>query len=182
MADLDLNKSQEKEILKWIHQYIGTSYGHSEPPPPEFIQTMPGCGVFVTLHLKGELRGCIGYIQSDRELLETLKDAAFSAAFKDYRFTPLLEEEWNDTKVEISLLSPMEKVSGPEDLIMGKHGALMEATRGRGLFLPQVAAEQNWDTETFMNHLCLKSGLFPEFWREGQYSLFRFTARIYSQT
>jgi len=179
MKSLDLDAEQQKEILQWIHGYIGTSYGYDEPVPPESLKSMPKCGVFVTLHLRGQLRGCIGYIQSDRELSLTIRDAALAAALKDNRFSPLDEEEWKDTEVELSILSPMEKIGGPDDLKMGEHGALLEAPRGRGLFLPQVATEQNWDRETFMNHLCLKAGLPSGYWKTESYKLYRFTARIF---
>jgi len=179
MNDLDLDISQQKEVLEWIHSLIGSRFGKPELDPPEFLESMPRCGVFVTLHLKGQLRGCIGYIQSDRELIHTIRDAAGAAAFKDYRFLPLEEEEWEKTEVELSLLSPMEEISGPEDLIMGEHGALLEAPRGRGLFLPQVATEQNWDRATFMDHLCMKAGLPREYWKTGSYTLHRFSARVF---
>jgi len=179
MHSIDLDDSRQLELLEWIHSLIGIRFGKPENPEPDFLKSMPRGGVFVTLHLKGELRGCIGYIQSDRELSLTIRDAAGAAAFKDYRFTPLEEEEWEETEVEISLLSPMEEVSGPEELIMGEHGALMEAPRGRGLFLPQVATEQQWDRDTFMDHLCMKAGLPREYWKNGSYTLYRFTARVY---
>jgi AMMECR1 domain-containing protein len=73
----------------------------------------------------------------------------------------------------------MEKVSGPEELEMGVHGAMLEAPLGRGLFLPQVATEQGWDRDTFMDHLCRKAGLPMEYWKDGIYSLYRFSAFVF---
>ncbi|MDA3956057.1 AmmeMemoRadiSam system protein A [Oceanispirochaeta sp.] len=181
MAGLDLNTAEQNELIQWIHGVIGSSFAHPEPSAPAFLSEMPRCGVFVTLHLGGALRGCIGYIQSDRPLELTIREAAASAAFNDFRFSPLKEEEWKEIDLEISLLSPMEKASSPDELRMGEHGALLKAPRGQGLFLPQVATEQNWNRETFMNQLCRKAGLSSDFWQTGSYTLFRFTARVYPQ-
>jgi AmmeMemoRadiSam system protein A len=181
MEDLDLNLKEQEELLDWVHAVIGVAFGHPEPGTPDFLRKMPHGAVFVTLHLKGELRGCIGYMQSEKKLEEALRDAAESAAFKDYRFNPLSENEWNEIEVEVSLLSPMEEISGPDELIMGEHGALLAARGRQGLFLPQVASEQNWDRDSFMNQLCRKAGLPSDFWKKDSYTLYRFSARVYSR-
>jgi AMMECR1 domain-containing protein len=127
MAGLDLNTAEQNELIQWIHGVIGSSFAHPEPSAPAFLSEMPRCGVFVTLHLGGALRGCIGYIQSDRPLELTIREAAASAAFNDFRFSPLKEEEWKEIDLEISLLCP-------DELRMGEHGALLKAPGDRDCF------------------------------------------------
>lgn len=173
-----ISEALKRTLPSWVKSLIGAAYGRPEEEVPADLNDLPRCGAFVTLHLEGRLRGCIGHIISDDPPETTLRTVARSAAFSDPRFPPLTEKEWERTEVEISLLSPMERIDAPEALEMGVHGALLESFRGRGLFLPQVAPEQGWDRETFMDHLCRKAGLPPEFWREGKYELYRFTAEI----
>ena len=179
MSDIKLDDQDRKDILDWVYAYLGSLFGEAEPAAPGAIDGLPPCGAFVTLHLNGNLRGCIGSIVSRSPLEETLRDAARSAAFSDPRFPPLTREEWAEIDLEISLLSPMERVDSPEELEMGIHGAMLEAPMGRGLFLPQVATEQGWDRETFMDHLCRKAGLPMDYWKNGSYSLYRFSALVF---
>lgn len=174
-----LNRQEQKQILDWVYSTIGTAFGRVETEVPAVLEDLPRCGVFVTIHLDGRLRGCIGSIEGREDLNYSLKDAAYSAAFRDHRFPQLRKEEWEESDLEISLLSPLVKISTPDELIMGEHGALLESGMSRGLFLPQVATEQGWDRETFMNHLCAKAGLPMEFWQTGSYKLYSFTAQVF---
>ncbi|MDC7232439.1 MAG: AmmeMemoRadiSam system protein A [Spirochaetales bacterium] len=174
-----LSREEELQILNWVYSTIGSAFGRKEQETPSVLETLPRCGAFVTLHLKERLRGCIGFIEGREELRYSLKEAGHSAAFRDPRFPPLTEEEWEEADLEISLLSPMEAVDSADDLIMGTHGALLESGIYRGLFLPQVATEQGWDRDTFMDHLSMKAGLPAEFWRSGSYSLYSFTAQVF---
>lgn len=177
-----LNSAERQEVLNWVYDSIGTSWERELSPPPEVLAELPRCGVFVTLHLNGRLRGCIGFIEGREPLEVSLKDAAHSAAFNDPRFPSLTEEEWLKSDLEISLLSPLEAVDSPEDLTMGEHGALIHASNRQGLFLPQVASEQGWNRETFMSHLCMKAGLPMDYWQRGEYTLYRFTAQVFGQS
>ena len=177
-----LSVSERQEVLDWVFQCIGASFGRALPEAPAVLSELPRCGVFVTLHLKGRLRGCIGFIEGRAPLDESLKDAAHSAAFSDPRFPPLSEEEWLESDLEISLLSPLEEVESPGDLEMGEHGALIQASYSQGLFLPQVATEQGWDRNTFMDHLCMKAGLPMEYWKSSSFKLYRFTAQVFGNT
>lgn len=176
-----LNRKEQIEVLNWVNSTIGTSFGRVEREAPKLLNDLPLCGVFVTLHLEERLRGCIGFIEGREELKYSLKDAAYSAAFRDPRFPPLREDEWEKTDLEISLLSPLIKIASPDELVMGEHGALIESGSSHGLFLPQVATEQGWDRETFMNHLCAKAGLPMEFWHRGRFTLYSFTAQVFGK-
>lgn len=174
-----LSREEQIKVLDWVYSTIGASFGRKEKHTPNVLNNLPHCGVFITLHLEERLRGCIGFIEGNEKLNISLKNAAYSAAFKDPRFSPLCEEEWERTNLEISLLSPLKKILSTGDLVMGEHGALLESGSSHGLFLPQVATEQGWDRDSFMNHLCAKAGLPMDFWLSGKYTLYSFTAQVF---
>lgn len=139
-------------------------------------------GVFVTLWKKGNLRGCIGFYESDQPLADSIKEMALSAALKDSRFSPLTEDELEQIKIEISVLSPMEKISDINKIELGKHGAYVERGKRNGLFLPQVAPDNNWDVTTFLNTLCIeKAGLEAGCWRDLKTSLYTFMAQVFHE-
>ncbi|MDH4270904.1 MAG: AmmeMemoRadiSam system protein B [Candidatus Aminicenantes bacterium] len=124
-------------------------------------------GVFVTLKKKGELRGCIGFIEPVAALYETVIHSAIYAASEDPRFPPVKSEELKDLDIEVSVLSPLTRVEDPGLVQVGKHGLVMEMGGQRGLLLPQVAVENGWSRETFLNQACVKAGLAPDAWKKG---------------
>jgi len=124
-------------------------------------------GAFVTLHIKGELKGCIGYIVAQDTVYSTIKEMALSAAFKDPRFRPLTKEEYKDIDIEISILTPLIEVESWKDVVVGKHGIIITKGYYKGVLLPQVATEYGWDTETFIRHGCMKAGLSPDEYKRG---------------
>ncbi len=124
-------------------------------------------GGFVTLHKHGELRGCIGEIEPERELYRVVRDHALNAAFKDPRFPAVTADELSDITIEISVLTPPKRVSSWHDIEVGRHGVVLHKAGRSAVFLPQVAPEQGWDVETMLSHLARKAGLPAEAWREG---------------
>ncbi|MBF0273723.1 MAG: AmmeMemoRadiSam system protein A [Nitrospinae bacterium] len=124
-------------------------------------------GVFVTLHINNNLRGCIGYIEPYKPLLEAVIDNAISAAFRDTRFAPLTAEEFRQVDIEISVLTVPEIISSYDKFIVGRHGIILKKGRNQAVFLPQVAPEQGWNQETTLMYLSQKAGLAPDAWREG---------------
>ena len=120
--------------------------------------------VFVTLNKEGQLRGCIGSIEAHRPLIDDIIHNAQAAAFQDYRFTPVEAGEIDDISIEISLLTPPEKVeyNTAEELenilTPYKDGIILVKGFNRAVFLPQVW-EKLPDFEMFFKHLCLKAGL-----------------------
>ncbi len=123
-------------------------------------------GGFVTLHLHGQLRGCIGEIFPTRELYKVVFERAVDSAFNDYRFRPLTAEEFDAIEIEISALSMPEPVGSWKDIIIGKHGITLEKNGRSAVFLPQVAPEQGWGIEETLTHLAMKAGLPADAWRE----------------
>ncbi len=131
---------------------------------PDFLEKR---GVFVTLHVNGNLRGCIGYPLPYKSLIEAIVDNAISAATEDWRFIPVSIEELDNLNIEISVLTVPVKIEKYSDIIVGKHGIIISKGSKKGLLLPQVPVEQNWDLEEYLSNGCLKAGLPPNEWRNG---------------
>ena len=139
------------------------------------------CGVFVTLHRAAELRGCIGYIEGHRPLIEGVRETAVKSAFEDPRFPPLGTDELAEIKIEISVLSPLQQVRSFETIEVGKHGLVLEFGGRRGLLLPQVAVENSWDRETFLQNIGKKAGCASDAWKHPGAKLFTFTAEVFGE-
>jgi len=138
-------------------------------------------GVFVTLKKKGELRGCVGRIIGDEPLCKLVGTMAIQAAFNDRRFSPLTADELNDIEIEISVLTPIKKVSGAADIVVGRDGVLLSKDGYSAVFLPQVPTEQGWNREEMLDNLCLKAGLTAGSWKEGV-QLSTFQAVVFSES
>jgi len=138
-------------------------------------------GAFVTLTKNNNLRGCIGYIISDRPLYQTIKDAAIQAATSDPRFPPLSVDEIDKIELEISILSEPFPLKNYDEIIVGKHGLILEEGVHRGLLLPQVPIEHNLNKDEYLSALCQKAGLYADYWKEKQLKLKAFTATIFSE-
>jgi AmmeMemoRadiSam system protein A len=138
-------------------------------------------GAFVTLHVKGDLRGCIGHIAADDLLGRVVPRCAIAACSEDPRFPPLAASELPALEIELSLLGPLEPINGPHDFEIGRHGLVVERGWRRGLLLPQVATEWSWDRETFLSQTCRKAGLPLDAWRKGA-SLWRFEAEVFDES
>jgi uncharacterized protein len=136
-------------------------------------------GAFTTLHLQGKLRGCIGYVFATDSLYQTVADTARAAAFDDPRFEPVTPAEAPKLRVEISVLSPLQSIV-PAEVEVGRHGLIVTHGNRRGLLLPQVAIEWEWDRETFLAQTCLKAGLPADAWQRGA-ELQGFTAEVFGE-
>ena len=138
-------------------------------------------GAFVSIHHRGQLRGCIGHIDADRSLLRVVRECAVAACSADPRFPPVSATELAGLEIEVSLLGPLEPVASPDDSEVGRHGLLVEQDGQRGLLLPQVATEWRWDRETFLAHTCHKAGLPRDAWKQGA-KLWRFEAEVFGES
>jgi AmmeMemoRadiSam system protein A len=138
-------------------------------------------GVFVTLHCAGRLRGCVGQVESPDPLTETVARAAINAALHDSRFRPVQAEEIQNLEIEISVLSPPQRIS-PEAIIAGRHGLMVVQGEHRGLLLPQVAAERGWSSQLFLEETCAKADLPRDAWRAASTSILAFDAEVFSDT
>jgi len=123
-------------------------------------------GAFVTLRREGELRGCIGHVEADEPLARTVSSCAASSALYDPRFPPVSPAEVSRINIEISVLSPLRDIA-PEDIEIGRDGLMISSGFRRGLLLPQVPVEWDWDREQFLEQTCVKAGLPANAWRRG---------------
>lgn len=137
-------------------------------------------GAFVTLKIGDELRGCIGYITGQMPLFETVIEVARQSAFLDPRFLPLTKDEFEKIKIEISVLSAFEEIKSYDEIIIGRHGLLLEE-EGRAILLPQVATEYNYNCAQFLTALCNKAGLYSYFWKERMLKIKIFTASVFGE-
>ncbi len=124
-------------------------------------------GVFVTLHVGGKLRGCIGYPLPYKPLYQAVVDNAIHAATEDWRFEPIKLNELNELEIEISVLTLPRRIENYSEIEVGRHGIIVSKGGNRGLLLPQVPVEYGWDLEEYLSNGCLKAGLPSDEWRRG---------------
>jgi AmmeMemoRadiSam system protein A len=175
----------EKEILLLVARISikDAVEGTNSEIPEMFPQALKEkCGAFVTLHNHGDLRGCIGYVEGFMQLVDTVREVSVKAALEDPRFAPVTAEELDDLEIEISVMSPLKKIADINDIEIGKHGIIIEREHRRGLLLPQVATEYNWDRETFLIHTCRKAGLPSDAWKDTKTNISIFSAEIFHET
>jgi len=127
------------------------------------------------------LRGCIGYTSAAKPLYITVRDTATLAAMRDPRFPPVTASELPKLEYEISVLSPMRKVTDVQKIIVGRHGLLMKNGDSEGILLPQVPVEQRWDRHTFLEQTCAKAGMNTNCWMDDDTDIFSFTAVIFGE-
>jgi hypothetical protein len=168
---LELAKTALEEAVRW-----GRLSEVAEPL--ESLRT-PG-GAFVTLTKGGRLRGCIGHIEARKPLYATVCECARAAALDDPRFPPVTPAELSLLRLEISILSPLLDID-PQQVEVGRHGLLISRGAQRGLLLPQVAVEWNWDREQFLAETCVKAGLPGNAWQHGA-RIQAFTAQVLKES
>ncbi len=138
-------------------------------------------GLFVSLHIGTELRGCIGYIKGYKSITQSIAEMAQAAAFRDPRFSPLTRSELDQLCLEISVLGDLIPLEKGDEPVIGRDGLYIEHPYGSGLLLPQVAVEWGWNANTFLRELCRKAGLAPSAYLDAQSNLYRFTAEVFSE-
>ncbi|MGC9366655.1 MAG: AmmeMemoRadiSam system protein A [bacterium] len=174
---------QQQQILLETARKTVEAVAKNDPlpsPPPREGVLAESRGIFVTLHRNDQLRGCIGYIMGVEPLNTAVIRMAKAACSEDPRFPRVKPEELDDLQIEISVLTPLEKVENIEDIEVGEDGLLIKNGFYQGLLLPQVATENNWDREQFLNHTAMKAGLPPSAWNDPLTEIYKFQAQIFS--
>ena len=138
-------------------------------------------GAFVTLTRKGQLRGCIGNVAAMQPLCHTVRDVAVLAAVRDRRFSRVTPQELGELEYEVSVLSPLRRVGDIRQIRVGRHGLMIKKGDYEGLLLPQLAVEQHWDRNTFLEQTCRKAGLPPDAWRDEETDIFVFSALVFGE-
>ena len=171
--------SEERTLLVQLaHQSILSALEEKQlpldPPTPHLAEPR---GAFTSLYLYGELRGCVGYVMPVSSVYHAVIDTARAAAFEDSRFYPVTIDEARHLEIELSILSPPHPISA-EDVEIGRHGLLISMAGHRGLLLPQVPVEHQWDRVTFLEQTCRKAGLPLDTWQKGA-AIEAFTAEVF---
>jgi uncharacterized protein len=172
--------TQRRLLLQLAHQSIMAALDHRElsavPPDPYLAKPR---GVFTTLYYRDSLRGCVGYVLPTTSVYRSVIETARGAAFDDPRFAPVTRDEAVELEVSLSILSPPKPVH-PEAVEVGCHGLLIRQGTNRGLLLPQVPVEHQWDRITFLEQTCKKAGLPPDAWQRGA-QIEVFTAEVFGE-
>lgn len=180
--DFNLSEADKEELLNIARKTLN-EYVRNKKVPDFTIESgvlQRKCGAFVTLKKKnGALRGCIGHIVAEKPLFLVIRDMAIAASTQDYRFPPVKPSEIDNIEIEISVLTPMQKVNSADEIKVGRDGLLIRRGYNSGLLLPQVPVEQGWDKETFLEHTCYKAGLPPDAWKSSE--LWKFQAIVFSE-
>jgi uncharacterized protein len=177
-----LSREEERVLLDLARRAVAARL-ESRPmprladPPPRLLLLQ---GAFVSLHLGAKLRGCVGIVQAERPLAETIAACAAASATEDPRFDALHPSELDGVTIEISALDPPFRVEDPMRIQIGVHGLLVTHGRRRGLLLPQVAVGQAWDVRTFLEETCLKAGLPSDAWSKGA-TVEAFSAQVFTE-
>ncbi len=177
-----LNEQEKQILLELARTTITNILTGNDSPFPGVTDTLEEkCGAFVTLHKKGKLRGCIGHMTGVKPLYETIREVAKSSALYDPRFPKVTADELEDIDIEITVLTPLQEISDPSIIEIGKHGIYMEQGRHSGVLLPQVAVEQEWDKKTFLEHTCRKAGLSGDCWKNQSTKISIFEGIIFGE-
>jgi AmmeMemoRadiSam system protein A len=183
-ADAPLSEETRRQLLALAR---GTLEAHfrGEPPPRLSSDRAETFGdpraVFVTLRMGDRLRGCIGTLAPEGDLARTVPRFALRAALEDPRFPALTAQELSECTIEISVLTAPRSLEDPEEIVIGRDGLILEFGGRRGLLLPQVATEWEFDRTTFLGELSRKAGLPPEAWRQPGAKLWSFQAEVFSE-
>jgi len=181
-VEQELNANEKAALLNIARQaietYMNTGKKYVEPREEKALNRRNGC--FVSIKQGGQLRGCIGNFQSELPLFREVAEMAVASASKDPRFYPMKLDDLHDFTLEISVLSPLRKIEGIEEIEVGRHGIYLEKGYYRGVLLPQVATEYGWDCDTFLQQTCLKAGLSPDAWKAEDTEIYIFSADVFS--
>ena len=181
--DRELNAHEQQALLAIARQAIihgvQTGQEYIEPREEKALNQRNGC--FVTIKQNGQLRGCIGNFQSELPLFKEVAQMAQASAAKDPRFYPLKENDLDNFTLEISVLSPLQKIDDIEEIEVGKHGIYIEKSFYRGVLLPQVALEHNWDRLDFLKQTCIKAGLPTDAWKSDDSDIYVFSAQVFGE-
>jgi AmmeMemoRadiSam system protein A len=177
-----LSSDEGIALLGIARRAISIAIMENRPPdfPPFPSNFNVPRGAFVTLYRGGKLRGCVGQVEDPGPLGEGIVRAAINAALHDSRFPPVAIEEVAALDIEISVLSPIERIA-PDAIVAGEHGVLVVRPPDRGLLLPRVAMDRGWSGQRLLEETCAKAGLPRDAWQDRATQVFAFTAEVFSE-
>lgn len=179
-----LTKAEQDTLLKLARDTLNLYLReHKRPDPADYDITdrlREKRGVFVTLTQNGRLRGCIGYVEGRVSVYEAVIDNTINASTRDPRFPPMTADEIDRTHIEISVMTPLKRISDPDVVTVGRHGLVIRKGLHSGLLLPQVATEWGWNRREFLEQTCVKAGLPRDAWKEGA-EIYVFEAQVFGE-
>jgi AmmeMemoRadiSam system protein A len=177
----EFSEEERALLLQLAHDSITSALENREislhPPTPHLAQPR---GTFTSLYLSGELRGCVGYVFPIYPVYRAVAETARAAAFDDNRFLAVSLQEAPHLEIQLSILSPAHAID-PDKIEIGRDGLLITHHGRRGLLLPQVPVEHNWDRTTFLEQTCRKAGLPVDAWQHGA-TIEAFTAEVFGDS
>lgn len=178
-----LTVEEQRELLviarSAIHDAVSKKKGAVQNSGSSGLQR--SSGVFVTLFVEDQLRGCVGYVDSPLPLAQAVAELAPKAAFEDLRFPPLRMEEMPGLSIELSVLTPPREIVSIEEIEVGFHGLILELGKRRGLLLPRVATDHGWDRQSFLQGVAQKAGLPSTAWTLPGARLLVFSAQAFEE-
>jgi AmmeMemoRadiSam system protein B/AmmeMemoRadiSam system protein A len=180
---LALGKAERMVLLEHARRSIEISLSIPDrvEAPCEYPSLSEKRGAFVTLEVRGRLRGCVGTIEPRGSIWDMTGKMAIAAAMSDPRFDMLTSEELQELRIEISILSPLRQIRSPEEIRIGRHGLVIKRPPSTGLLLPQVAQEHGWQPREFLEYTCEKAGLPRNAWRDKSTQIFVFSATVFGE-
>ncbi|HOD75009.1 MAG TPA: AmmeMemoRadiSam system protein A, partial [Syntrophorhabdaceae bacterium] len=182
-ASSPLAAAERKRLLaiarKTLEEYVSSkTVPEIDVKDPRLLERR---GVFVTLTIHGQLRGCIGYIKPVAPLYRSVVDMTVAASSRDMRFRPVTKGELKDIEIEISVMSPLKLITSVDEIKVGIHGLYIVKGGNAGLLLPQVATQYKWGREEFLQNTCRKAGLPENSWKDKETKVYVFSAQIFSE-
>jgi hypothetical protein len=170
-----------KESIKY---FLDT--GKTLVKPTDYpIELDEDLGVFVTLNKNNNLRGCIGYAEPIKPAIDATIEVAIAAAFNDPRFNQISEKEFDELDFEVTVLTKPELIEVTnyeqyfDEIEIGRDGLIIQKGFAKGLLLPQVAVENAFTTEAFLEHTCMKAGISTDSWMDASCDVFKFQGQIF---
>jgi AmmeMemoRadiSam system protein B/AmmeMemoRadiSam system protein A len=179
-----LDAADKKVLLRLVRETITRFLRTETVPLPRggSARLLRESGAFVTLKSHGQLRGCIGRIEPAGPLIQLVGTLALDSAFRDSRFKPVGAGELKDIDIEVSVLTPLASVPGPDAIRPGRDGVVLRVGDRSAVFLPQVATEQGWSRTELLDNLAQKAGLAPGAWRDRRAALLTFRADVFDES
>ena len=183
-TEFTLTEKDKKDLLAIARNTVEQYVKKSTKPDIEEKKLSPivktNCGAFVTLKKHGSLRGCIGRFDASEPLYKVVQEMAIASSTQDYRFSPVEPAEIPELEIEISVLTPMRRISTIDEVELGRHGIYIKKGNRSGTFLPQVAAETGWTKEEFLGHCAQdKAGIGWDGWKDAE--LFVYEALVFGE-
>lgn len=184
MSEIAIPPPSQRKLInlsrRTLEGFVRGASRAAEPMDDPYLQSVQ-YGAFVTLHADKELRGCIGSCTPAAPLFRTVMEMTEAAASRDHRMEPVRAAELAVIRIDISVLSPMQRAEAPLALEVGKHGLYIESGGCRAVLLPQVAAEHGWDMGKFLEETCRKAGLKKNAWKHPATTISSFTVLVIAE-